>query len=426
MTVGKKLRFLPRKNAAVDAPTKRRGQTLCGRVIKAVATAAVALLAVVAASDLIKLANHTEEAMQQPVLFLPLEETLVLWDIACLQLLHVPTAWLRALGCSILPNDERQHSLDRTVDSALFPGSIYDATPHGITGTSRSSTGSASILHSDLHRDLATSGVGDSSDPSLVTASDHNTPQTTASASALSRTMTPTKTMADIYATTTVAEHHVSADLRTKVPPNADTNTGAHGAKGIPCIFCRISESPAEKSRLVYEDDRFVGFHDINPSARVHVLIVPKDHIGTSYQLFQSKSHSGLNTESVMNLTHKDLPLLRDMKLIGHNILAKNFDIPIADHHLGFHVPPFTSVPHLHLHAIGRPFKNWVRSAKYPEMKGWWTGGDSAATGSALSGVFGKGRWIRWWVEVSELIATLEAARERDDFRTFSWSFFQH
>ncbi|QNM96300.1 histidine triad nucleotide-binding protein [Chitinimonas koreensis] len=44
------------------------------------------------------------------------------------------------------------------------------------------------------------------------------------------------------------------------------------------CIFCRIAqgEIPAKK---VYEDDEFIAFHDINPVANVHFLIVPKRHI---------------------------------------------------------------------------------------------------------------------------------------------------
>jgi histidine triad (HIT) family protein len=44
------------------------------------------------------------------------------------------------------------------------------------------------------------------------------------------------------------------------------------------CIFCKIArgEVPAKK---VFEDDMVVAFHDINPAAPVHVVIVPKAHI---------------------------------------------------------------------------------------------------------------------------------------------------
>jgi histidine triad (HIT) family protein len=44
------------------------------------------------------------------------------------------------------------------------------------------------------------------------------------------------------------------------------------------CIFCRIArgEIPSKK---VYEDDEIFAFHDINPIAPVHFMIVPKLHI---------------------------------------------------------------------------------------------------------------------------------------------------
>ena len=44
------------------------------------------------------------------------------------------------------------------------------------------------------------------------------------------------------------------------------------------CIFCKIvrRELPA---KIVYEDDDCVVFHDINPAAPVHLLMIPKRHI---------------------------------------------------------------------------------------------------------------------------------------------------
>jgi histidine triad (HIT) family protein len=43
------------------------------------------------------------------------------------------------------------------------------------------------------------------------------------------------------------------------------------------CIFCKIvkGEIPSTK---VYEDDAVYAFNDLNPKAKVHVLIVPKRH----------------------------------------------------------------------------------------------------------------------------------------------------
>ncbi len=44
------------------------------------------------------------------------------------------------------------------------------------------------------------------------------------------------------------------------------------------CLFCKIiaGEIPSSK---VYEDDMCLCFHDINPQAPVHVLVIPKLHL---------------------------------------------------------------------------------------------------------------------------------------------------
>ena len=44
------------------------------------------------------------------------------------------------------------------------------------------------------------------------------------------------------------------------------------------CLFCKIAagEIPCRK---VYEDSDLIAFHDINPVALVHFMIVPKEHV---------------------------------------------------------------------------------------------------------------------------------------------------
>ena len=50
------------------------------------------------------------------------------------------------------------------------------------------------------------------------------------------------------------------------------------------CIFCKIVKGEIP-SRKVYEDDRVYAFHDINPVAPTHILIIPKKHLAGVYEL---------------------------------------------------------------------------------------------------------------------------------------------
>ena len=47
------------------------------------------------------------------------------------------------------------------------------------------------------------------------------------------------------------------------------------------CLFCKIvaGEIPSNK---VYEDDLVYAFHDIDPQAPTHFLVIPKEHIASA------------------------------------------------------------------------------------------------------------------------------------------------
>ena len=57
------------------------------------------------------------------------------------------------------------------------------------------------------------------------------------------------------------------------------------------CIFCKImrGEIPCRK---VYEDEEFFAFHDINPVAPVHFMLIPKLHLDSLAQI--EPSHAAL------------------------------------------------------------------------------------------------------------------------------------
>jgi histidine triad (HIT) family protein len=54
------------------------------------------------------------------------------------------------------------------------------------------------------------------------------------------------------------------------------------------CIFCKIVSGEIP-STTVYEDDLVVAFDDINPQAPVHVVVVPKQHIGNLNELSEKE-----------------------------------------------------------------------------------------------------------------------------------------
>jgi len=103
------------------------------------------------------------------------------------------------------------------------------------------------------------------------------------------------------------------------------------------CIFCKIVEGKIP-SKKVYEDDEMLAFHDINPVAPVHFMIIPKKHV-----------------DSLAQVTGADAATLgRMMAMAGR--LAREQGSPE-----GFRTIINTGrigrqdVYHLHIHIIGGP-----------------------------------------------------------------------
>lgn len=53
------------------------------------------------------------------------------------------------------------------------------------------------------------------------------------------------------------------------------------------CLFCKIIAGQVP-SRTIYENETTYAFADINPKAKVHVLVVPKKHYRNVYELAQA------------------------------------------------------------------------------------------------------------------------------------------
>lgn len=59
------------------------------------------------------------------------------------------------------------------------------------------------------------------------------------------------------------------------------------------CLFCKLlaDEIP---SKRVYEDEHCIAFHDIDPKAPTHLLVIPRKHISSLDELtFEDQSIMG-------------------------------------------------------------------------------------------------------------------------------------
>ncbi len=108
------------------------------------------------------------------------------------------------------------------------------------------------------------------------------------------------------------------------------------------CLFCKIAnkEIPA---KIVHEDEDVVAFEDIHPQAPVHLLVIPRIHVG-----------------SMADLVPADGGLLA--KLIAvFNTLAKRRGVAESGYRLVSNIGKDAqqSVGHLHLHLLGGRPLGW-------------------------------------------------------------------
>jgi len=106
------------------------------------------------------------------------------------------------------------------------------------------------------------------------------------------------------------------------------------------CLFCRIAagEIPAKK---VHEDADVVAFHDINPQAPTHVLVIPRKHIPSLDDLTEGDAATVGTTIVRASQIARELRLHDD----GYRIVINNGE------------GAGQTVFHIHVHVLGgRPF----------------------------------------------------------------------
>src|SRR5438034_2311775 len=95
-------------------------------------------------------------------------------------------------------------------------------------------------------------------------------------------------------------------------------------------------------AKIIWEDDDAVVFHDVNPQAPVHVLIVPKKVI-----------------PRLTDATDNDRALLGKLLLVARD-LAKELELSSGCRFVINSEPDAgESVPHLHVHLLGRRALAW-------------------------------------------------------------------
>ncbi|OQB74987.1 MAG: HIT-like protein [candidate division TA06 bacterium ADurb.Bin131] len=108
------------------------------------------------------------------------------------------------------------------------------------------------------------------------------------------------------------------------------------------CVFCRISQdkTPAKK---IYQDNDIIAFHDINPQAPVHVLIISRRHL-----------------TNLLDVNSQDESLIGRMLVVATQV-AKKLNVSET----GFRIVINTnkdagqSIDHLHIHLLGGRKMQW-------------------------------------------------------------------
>ncbi|UJR25730.1 hypothetical protein I4U23_007081 [Adineta vaga] len=163
----------------------------------------------------------------------------------------------------------------------------------------------------------------------------------------------------------------------------------------VDCLFCRIVHGESPANQLWYADDQCAVFIPRGPVARLHLLVVPLEHI---------QNISTLTEEHRSLLEHMKKVAIEQLRVHSQYIGSKKSplmplapppshyafnrgNLPVlfpatesyndeetpmdASFDLCFHRPPYNSIDHLHLHAIQKPFRSVWSHFMFAENFRW-------------------------------------------------------
>jgi len=107
------------------------------------------------------------------------------------------------------------------------------------------------------------------------------------------------------------------------------------------CIFCMIANKDIP-SKIVYEDEKIMVFHDLEPQAPVHVLMITKKHIASLDELMEE------DAELVGYLMTKVKEIAKELGLENGYRLVNNCG-----------EDGMQTVKHLHFHLLGKRKMTW-------------------------------------------------------------------
>jgi len=105
------------------------------------------------------------------------------------------------------------------------------------------------------------------------------------------------------------------------------------------CIFCKIVQGDIPCNK-VYEDEHVLAFHDIDPKADTHILVIPKQHI------VNLMSVEGDEWDTVSKLLKTVNDIAQKEKLEGYRLITNNGEQGGQEvFHMHWHILAGTKLP---------------------------------------------------------------------------------